>query len=80
MKELNLSNLLDYKEAVEYFANNKVDNVLSNSGNEHAIVIFDNIYKNAHCFLQSLLLLFCFFSTLFLMNIVLVHLLDNYKN
>lgn len=47
MKELNLSNLLDYKEAVEYFANNKVDNVLSNSGNEHAIVIFDNIFKTA---------------------------------
>ena len=47
MKELNLNNLLDYKEAVEYFANNKIDNVLSNSGNEHAIVIFDNIFKTA---------------------------------
>lgn len=47
MKELNLNNLLDYREAVEYFANNKVDNVLSNSGNEHAIVIFDNIFKTA---------------------------------
>ena len=45
MKELNLSNLLDYKEAVEYFANNKVDNVLSNSGNEHAIVILTTYSK-----------------------------------
>lgn len=47
MKELNLNNILDYKEAVEYFANNKIDNVLSNSGNEYAIVIFDNIFKTA---------------------------------
>lgn len=47
MKDFNLDNLLDYKEAVAYFANKKLDNVLSNSGDEHAIVIFDNIFKTA---------------------------------
>lgn len=47
MKELNLDSLLDYKEAVEFFANNKIDNVLSNSGNEHAVIIFNNMFKTA---------------------------------
>lgn len=47
MKNFDLSNFLDYKEAVEYFANNKIDNVLSNSGNKHAVVVFDNIFKTA---------------------------------
>lgn len=47
MKNLDLENFLDYTEAVEYFANNKVDNVLSNSGNEHAVVIFANMFKTA---------------------------------
>lgn len=47
MKELNLGNIIDYKDAIEYFADYKINNVLSNSGNEYAIVIFDNIFKTA---------------------------------
>lgn len=36
-----------YREAVSYLAKNKVNNLLHNAGNEHALIIFENIFKNA---------------------------------
>ena len=47
MKDLNFNSFLDYEKAVRYFADNKIDNVLSNSGKEHAVVIFDNMFRTA---------------------------------
>lgn len=47
MRDFKLNSFLDYEKAVKYFADNKIDNVLSNSGNEHAVVIFDNMFRTA---------------------------------
>lgn len=43
----NIDNLKSYREAVAFLAKNKVDNLLHNAGNEHALIIFENIFKNA---------------------------------
>jgi hypothetical protein len=38
--------LEDYRKAVEFLAKNRVDDLIFNSGNEHAQIIFQNIFKN----------------------------------
>ncbi|MDR1343664.1 MAG: hypothetical protein LBK18_10500 [Prevotellaceae bacterium] len=38
--------LKDYREAVEFLAKNRVDNLIFNAGDEHAQIIFQNIFKN----------------------------------
>ncbi|MDR0658443.1 MAG: hypothetical protein LBG18_05870 [Mediterranea sp.] len=37
----------DYKKAVEYYALKRINDLLHNEGNEHALIIFENIFKNA---------------------------------
>lgn len=37
----------NYEEAVEHFAINKENEVLSNSGPDHAVIIFKNIFRTA---------------------------------
>jgi hypothetical protein len=40
-------NLASYRKAVEFFAKSKTDNLMFNSGNEHAAIIFSNIFLNS---------------------------------
>lgn len=35
-----------YEVSVKYLAENKVDNIIYNSGEEHALIIFENIFNN----------------------------------
>ena len=44
---MKLNDLYDYSKAVSYYANNKENNVLSNEGVGHAIVVFENIFRTA---------------------------------
>ena len=44
---MNSNNLNTYREAVEFYAYSRVNEVLSNAGNDHAIIIFSNIFKTA---------------------------------
>lgn len=37
--------LKEYKEAVEWHAKNSENNMLHNEGNDHALIIFENLYK-----------------------------------
>lgn len=37
--------LEEYRNAVEWHAKNRIDNMLHNKGNEHALVIFENMFK-----------------------------------
>ena len=37
--------LEEYREAVEWHARNKENNMLHNKGNEHALIIFENLFK-----------------------------------
>jgi ribosomal protein L33 len=41
-----VKNLEDYRKAVEFLAKNKVDNLILNAGNDHAKIIFQNIFVN----------------------------------
>ena len=48
MKEKKLEKeMKDYSEAVEFYASKRIDNVFFNSGNPHALVVFENIFKYA---------------------------------
>lgn len=42
-----MKNFLSYNESVSFSANEKLNNVLYNEGNAHAIVIFSNIFRTA---------------------------------
>lgn len=35
----------EYREAVEWHAKNSIDNMLHNEGNDHALIIFENLFK-----------------------------------
>jgi len=39
--------LESYRKAVEFLAKNKVDDLIFNSGDEHAAIIFNNIFSNS---------------------------------
>ena len=41
------SNFFSYEESVAYAADNKLNNVIYNKGEEHAIIIFHNIFRTA---------------------------------
>lgn len=38
----------EYRKAVEYYASNRIDYLFHNKGNDHAKIIFENIFRNAH--------------------------------
>lgn len=38
----------EYRKAVEYYASNGIDNLIHNRGNEHALIIFQNIFRTAN--------------------------------
>jgi len=40
-----LEKMKSYREAVEYYAKNRKSNLLHNEGNEHALIIFENLFK-----------------------------------
>ena len=42
-----IDELKSYREAVAHLAKHKVNNLLHNAGNDHALIIFENIFKNA---------------------------------
>lgn len=42
----------DYKKAVEYYAKNKQNNLLHNKGNEHALIIFENLFKYSENYIR----------------------------
>ncbi len=42
-----MNNFLDYSESVSFSADNRLNNVLYNKGNEHAIIIFSNMFRTA---------------------------------
>ena len=37
----------EYRKAVEWYARNKEDNMLHNKGNDHALIIFENLFKHS---------------------------------
>ena len=39
--------MTEYRKAVEYYASNNIDYLFHNKGNDHAKIIFENIFKNA---------------------------------
>ncbi|MDR3245655.1 MAG: hypothetical protein LBT50_04410 [Prevotellaceae bacterium] len=41
------NSLESYRKAVEFLAKNKVDDLIFNSGDEHAAIIFSNIFSNS---------------------------------
>lgn len=45
--ETEIDELKSYREAVAHLAKHKVNNLLHNAGNDHALIIFENIFKNA---------------------------------
>lgn len=47
MKESMLDNMNEYKNAVTNIAAKGENNLLHNAGNDHALIIFENIFKNA---------------------------------
>lgn len=40
--------LEEYKKAVEYYASNSIDNLIHNRGDEHALIIFQNIFRTSN--------------------------------
>ena len=44
---MKLDDLYEYGKAVSYYADNKKNNVLSNEGKEHAVIVFENIFRTA---------------------------------
>lgn len=40
--------LEEYRKAVEYYASNSIDNLIHNRGNEHALIIFQNIFRTSN--------------------------------
>lgn len=44
---MKLDDLYEYSKAVSYYADNKKNNVLSNEGKEHAVIVFENIFRTA---------------------------------
>ena len=47
MKESMFDNMNEYKNAVTNIAAKGENNLLHNAGNDHALIIFENIFKNA---------------------------------
>lgn len=45
MNTQSLEKMKSYREAVEFYAKNKKSNLLHNEGNEHALIIFENLFK-----------------------------------
>ena len=37
----------EYRKAVEWYARKKEDNMLHNKGNDHALIIFENLFKHS---------------------------------